>query len=245
MTPTETAAILRQFNAWRRDFDDKIRQPDPREIGEAIDAAVEMIDRLELAESSVAWHRRRWMALQMHQTKMREPERTMICDILANGELMRPTVAGDRYALPGAQPAPSLASNDVSLISEGKTQPAQSVKDVIIDDLQSQFDTEGITEHDSGDALIRLSDAIAAVEDNFAQPAPSVPDTYAAGINAVAAMLQSKADEYAKEHGHDDMGGLSFGPGMGGQIKMDYYTNLIELTDDVRAMIAAAPEAKP
>jgi len=73
MTPTETAAILRQFNAWRRDFDDKIRQPDPREIGEAIDAAVEMIDRLELAESSVAWHRRRWMALQMHQTKMREP----------------------------------------------------------------------------------------------------------------------------------------------------------------------------
>ena len=46
MTPTETAAILRQFNAWRRDFDDKIRQPDPREIGEAIDAAVEMIERL-------------------------------------------------------------------------------------------------------------------------------------------------------------------------------------------------------
>jgi len=78
-----------------------------------------------------------------------------------------------------------------------------------------------------------------------AQPAPSVPDTYAAGINAVAAMLQSKAAEYAKEHGHDDMGGLSFGSGMGGEIKMDYYTNLIELADDVRAMIAAAPEAKP
>ena len=46
MTPTETAAILRQFNEWRRDFDDKIRQPDPREIGEAIDAAVEMIERI-------------------------------------------------------------------------------------------------------------------------------------------------------------------------------------------------------
>ena len=51
MTPTETAALLRQFNAWRRDFDDKIRQPDPREIGEAIDAAIEMIDRLEAAEA--------------------------------------------------------------------------------------------------------------------------------------------------------------------------------------------------
>ena len=101
MTPTETAAILRQFNEWRRG-DEDIPQPDPCEIGEAIDAAVEMIERLELAESSMAWHRRRWMALQMHQTKMREPERTMVCDILANGELMHPTVAGDRYAIKDA-----------------------------------------------------------------------------------------------------------------------------------------------
>lgn len=44
MTPTEVAATLRQFNEWRRG-DDDIEQPDPREIGEAIDAAVEMIDR--------------------------------------------------------------------------------------------------------------------------------------------------------------------------------------------------------
>ena len=98
MTPTETAAILRQFNAWRRG-DEDILQPDPREIGEAIDAAVEMIERLEAAESSVAWHQRRWMALQMHQTKMRETERTIVCDILANGELMHPTVAGNRYSV--------------------------------------------------------------------------------------------------------------------------------------------------
>ena len=63
---------------------------------------------------------------------------------------------------------------------EARVTGAQSVKDAIIDDLQSQFDTEGITEHDSGDALIRLSDAIAAVEDNFAlaQPALSVPDEW-------------------------------------------------------------------
>ena len=101
MTPTETADILRQFNEWRRG-DEDIPQFDPREIGEAIDAAVEMIKRLELAESSVAWHRRRWMALQMHQTKMREPERTMVCDIIANGELMHPTIAGDRYAIKDA-----------------------------------------------------------------------------------------------------------------------------------------------
>ena len=73
MTPIEVTNILRQFNEWRRG-DEDIPQFDPREIGEAIDAAVEMIERLELAESSVAWHRRRWMALQMHQAKMREAE---------------------------------------------------------------------------------------------------------------------------------------------------------------------------
>ena len=101
MTPTETADFLRRYNEWRRD-DEDISQFDPREIGEAIDAAVEMIERLEAAESSVVWHRRRWMALQMHQMKMREPERTMVCDILANGELMHPTVAGDRYAIKDA-----------------------------------------------------------------------------------------------------------------------------------------------
>ena len=98
MTPAEVAAKLRAFNEWRRG-DEDIPQPDPRVIGEAIDAAVEMIDRLEAAESSAAWHQRRWMALQMHQTKMREPERTMVCDIIANGELMHPTVAGNRYSV--------------------------------------------------------------------------------------------------------------------------------------------------
>ena len=43
MTPTETTTILRQFNVWRRGAD----VPKPREIGEAIDAAVEMIERME------------------------------------------------------------------------------------------------------------------------------------------------------------------------------------------------------
>ena len=98
MTPAEAAAKLRAFNEWRRG-DEDVPQPDTREISEAIDAAVEMIERLEAAESSVAWHQRRFMALQMHQTKMREPERTIVCDILANGELMHPTVAGNRYSV--------------------------------------------------------------------------------------------------------------------------------------------------
>ena len=58
MTPTEVAAKLRQFNGWRRDFDDKFEQPDPREIGEAIGAAIEMIERMKVYETAlreIAW----------------------------------------------------------------------------------------------------------------------------------------------------------------------------------------------
>ena len=50
MTPAETAAFLRRYNEWRRD-DEDISQFDVCKIGEAIDAAVEMIERLEAAES--------------------------------------------------------------------------------------------------------------------------------------------------------------------------------------------------
>ena len=53
MTPAETAATLRQFNEWRRG-DEDIPQPDPREIGEAINAAIEMIERLESSEKERA-----------------------------------------------------------------------------------------------------------------------------------------------------------------------------------------------
>ena len=53
MTPTETAAILRQFNDWRRGHHDDAAQPDPREIGEAIDAAVEMIERMGKMEAAL------------------------------------------------------------------------------------------------------------------------------------------------------------------------------------------------
>lgn len=121
-----------------------------------------------------------------------------------------------------AQPAPSLASDDVSLISEVKTQPTQNVKDDIISDLQSQFDTEGITEYASGDALIRLSDAIAAVEDNFAlaQPSPSIPD----GWKLVT--IEPTEEMYNAGANHCD----------------GYWSTAQAVWD---AMLAAAPEDKP
>jgi len=45
MTPTEVTTALRQFNDWRRGAD--VLQPNPRELGMEIDAAVEMIESAE------------------------------------------------------------------------------------------------------------------------------------------------------------------------------------------------------
>ena len=56
MTPAEVAAILRQFNEWRRSDYEPSEQPappDPREIGEAIDAAVEIIERVGKMEAAL------------------------------------------------------------------------------------------------------------------------------------------------------------------------------------------------
>ena len=52
MSPAQVAAKLQHFNEWRRGHHDDTAQPDPREIGEAIDAAVEMIGRMERIESA-------------------------------------------------------------------------------------------------------------------------------------------------------------------------------------------------
>ena len=74
MTPAETTAILRQFNERCRDcqFDD------PHRVMEAIDAAVEMIERME---------KRLRLILE-------EPENTM-----SNGKAMREMLRQARLAL--------------------------------------------------------------------------------------------------------------------------------------------------
>ena len=73
---------------------------------------------------------------------------------------------------------------------------------------------------------------------------PSPPEGMAGwrqGVEAAAALLSKKADDFAKEHGYDDMGGLSFGRGSHADAKLDYHSSLIELADEVRAMLAAPP----
>ena len=51
MTPAETATILRQFNKWLRGNKDD-PQLESREINQAINAAIEMIGRMERIESA-------------------------------------------------------------------------------------------------------------------------------------------------------------------------------------------------
>lgn len=76
-----------------------------------------------------------------------------------------------------------------------------------------------------------------------ATPAASaVPDGFREGVEAVARLIDRKAELYAIRFGCDDMGGLSFGRGQSGEIKMDHYTGLLELANEVRAMFAAAPK---
>lgn len=53
MSPSEAAAKLQHFNDWRRGNHDDAAQPDPSEVSEAIDAAVEMIERMDGALESL------------------------------------------------------------------------------------------------------------------------------------------------------------------------------------------------
>ena len=75
----------------------------------------------------------------------------------------------------------------------------------------------------------------------------SAPDGWREGVESAARLIDLKADLYSTRFGHDDMGVLSFGTGENAEIKMAHYTVLLNLADEVRAMLAAAPkpEATP
>lgn len=64
---------------------------------------VELEGLLKKALSSRDFYRRRCDLLQGWQSKMRDPERTIVCDILANGQTLPPGHAGDRYKVPAVE----------------------------------------------------------------------------------------------------------------------------------------------
>lgn len=59
--------------------------------------AADALAELEAALHSADFYKRRCDELQKHQSQMRDPERTIVCDILANGCILLPAFAGDRY----------------------------------------------------------------------------------------------------------------------------------------------------
>ena len=75
---TEAAALLREL---------------------AAEPVQDMQKALRDAQHTADFYRRRCEALQQWQSRMRDPERTVVCDILANGFTLDPPVPHDRYAM--------------------------------------------------------------------------------------------------------------------------------------------------
>lgn len=67
--------------------------------------------------------------------------------------------------------------------------------------------------------------------------AANIPSYLGPGIEAAAKLIQQKADDYAEQFGHDDMGGLSFGSGRHADVKSDHHNFMLELVDELRALI--------
>ena len=134
------------------------------------------------------------------------------------------------YARPGAQPAPS------------------ALAEAIIADMQAQHDSELITENDSGEALIRLDGAIAAVEDNFAlaQPAPIIPEAVMEVIAGLVYEVERNVCTHEETHRGGflweicDMCGARWADDMGGKPEFKWP----EIVEKARDMLAAATEAK-
>ena len=103
MSPAEAAAFLRRYNVWRRGNLEGMPQPDPREIGIAIDAAIEMIDRLEAAEKERDALRAK-IAEMEKQEPVGEIHRTNSTGNYVHSEVWVPMPVGTKlYALPGAK----------------------------------------------------------------------------------------------------------------------------------------------
>ena len=160
MTPTEVTTLLRQFNGWRRDFEDKFEQPDPHEVSEAIDAAIEMIDRLEAAEKSdaesIAMYRRARDERDTLRAKIEAMERQEPFD--AEGDVFRSafeaalkagnwpmTRQGDGYRSPFTQIAWRVAFstvNRLNLYLAPGAQPAPIEQDTSVRKAWARFSNE-------------------------------------------------------------------------------------------------------
>lgn len=59
----------------------------------------DVVHELTRLEDEARFYRSRCEALQSWQRSMRDPERTIVCDILANGFTLPGEIAGERYKI--------------------------------------------------------------------------------------------------------------------------------------------------
>jgi len=69
------------------------------ELATAQDALAAEIAAHTKTAQSLIWYKQRLEMLQREQKRLRDPERTLICDIIANGALL-PDPDGKRYGTP-------------------------------------------------------------------------------------------------------------------------------------------------
>ena len=156
MTPTETAAILRQFNEWRRG-DEDIPQPHPREIGEAIDAAIEMIESAE--EERALCDKLAGILARTANVLKGEPK-----PLHRHSWHDLPEVAQRLVAAPSAQPAPSVPEK-IKRVESG-------FKGMFLREAQAY--KQGWNECRA--AMIAAAGKAAKRHEAQEQPAPSMPD---------------------------------------------------------------------
>jgi hypothetical protein len=72
-----------------------------RAYADALDIIIELGQKINELEDSERFYRRRCDLLQEWQGRMRDPERQLVCDILANAQLL-PDPHGKRYPPPNA-----------------------------------------------------------------------------------------------------------------------------------------------
>lgn len=110
-----------------------------------------------------------------------------------------------------------------------------------IDMLKKQLaETKRREQHFLGERNRSRVDAIAEVREEMGkQRAARGPEGWRTGVEAVARLIEEKADNYAQVFGSADMGAISFGRGSRADAKMDYYCALVELAEEIRAMLQA------
>lgn len=101
------------------------------------------------------------------------------------------------------------------------------------------FEASYVPSHSATDDLAMASAFSAGYRASLAAASPAAPA--ALTLADAVAHIERKAEDYKERFGYSDMGALSFGS----QVKMDHYTSLTELADELRELAAQPAEPAP